>query len=78
MSTRSFFIVFALIASAPAAVIGSLNGKIAYIPKQKNRKRTNRPNSTSTTLSSTSSSDMAVIGDSKHASAVASLPPLPW
>ena len=74
MSTRSFFIVLASIASAPVAVIESLNSKIAYVPKQKTRKRKQLPTSTSTTLSSTSSSDTAVIDDSKHASAVASLP----
>ena len=74
MSTRSLFIVFASIASAPTAVIGSLNSKIAYVPKKNNRKRKNLPTSTSTTLSSTSSSDTAVINDSKHASVFASLP----
>ena len=74
MSTRSFFIVFASIASAPAAVIGSLNDKIAYVPKQKTRKRKTRPPSTSTTLSSISSFDMAVIDDPKNAAAVTSLP----
>ena len=65
MSTRSFFIMFASITSAPVAVIESLNDKIAYIPKHQTRKRKTRPPSTGTTLISISSSDMAVTDDQK-------------